>query len=139
MPNRRCAFATASLPTGSGQAIPVTEASVEIGLDGRLRVTYREVAGGRDRSEPPSRGEFLAALARYRNRRMTPEQHRAVLAVFAACRPSFDPSTSSGLRTSGAQSDTSSRKGDTTGAEKATLLAPKTTLHGARRHNDAAR
>ena len=110
--------------------VPVTEASVEITSDGRLRVTYREVPGGRDRSEPPSRGEFLAALAKYRNRRMTTEQVRAVLAVFAACRPHTRPAP---------QSDTSSRKGDTTGAEKATLLAPKATLSGARRHNDAAR
>ena len=92
--------------------VPVTEASVEIGLDGRLRFHYREVPGGRDRSEPPSRGEFFAALAKYRNRRMTPEQHRAVLALFAACRPP-------------AQGDTS--------------RAAKATVFGTRRHNGAAR
>jgi hypothetical protein len=85
--------------------IPVTEASVEIGLDGRLRVHYREVPGGRDRSEPPSRGEFIAALAKYRNRRMTPEQHRSVLELLAACRPV--------ARRSPAQGDGSAQKGDT--------------------------
>jgi hypothetical protein len=72
-------------PAEGSNRIPVTEASVEIGTDGRLRVRYREVPGGRDRSEPPSRAECIAALARYRHRRMTPEQHRAVLAAFAAC------------------------------------------------------
>ena len=30
-------------------------------LISRLRFHYREVPGGRDRSEPPSRGEFIAA------------------------------------------------------------------------------
>ena len=67
--------------------IPVTEASAELGLDGKLRLTFREVPGGRDRSQPPSLGEVIAALAKYRHRQMTPEQHRAVLEVVASCRP----------------------------------------------------
>ena len=65
--------------------VPVAEASGEIGLDGRLRVRCREVPGGRDRSEAPSLKECMAAVARYRHRRWTPEQHRAVLEMLAAC------------------------------------------------------
>ena len=76
--------------------IPVTEATVGIGLDGRLRVRCREVPGGRDRSAPPSLGEVVAALAPYRNRRMTPERHRAVLAVLSACGHGLRPSPSTG-------------------------------------------
>ena len=56
--------------------IPVTEASVEIGVDGRLRVRYREVPVDRDRLAP-SLGECIAALVRYRHRALTPERHRA--------------------------------------------------------------
>ncbi len=108
----------------SGQAIPVTEASVEIGLDGRLRVHYREVPGGRDRSEPPSRGEFIAALAKYRHRRMTPEQHRAVLEALAACGPVASRPM--------AQGDGSASQDDTSRAGKLTLSRP-------RRHFAAAR
>ena len=104
--------------------IPVTEASVEICVDGRLRVSYREVPGGRDRSAPPSLGEFIAALAPYRNRRMTPEQHRTVLAALAACGPIARPPA--------AQGDGCPSQGDTSRQAKATLLP-------VRRHNGAAR
>jgi hypothetical protein len=85
MHNRRCGFATASLPISSGQAIPVVEASVEIGLDGELQFHFRQVPGGRDRSQPPSLGEIIAALSKYQHVEMTPEQHRAVLEVLAVC------------------------------------------------------
>lgn len=88
MRNRRCGSATASLPTSSGQAIPVVEASAEIGLDGELQFHFRQ--GGRDRSDPPSLGEIIAALSKYQHVDMTPEQHRAVLEVLAACGWSSD-------------------------------------------------
>ena len=102
--------------------VPVTETSVEIGLDGRLRVRYREVPGGRDRSEPPSLGECIASLARYRHRRMTPEQHRAVLEVFAAC----------GLELRGAQGDSCDSQDDTLRRRKATLSRPRRRFSAAR-------
>lgn len=104
MRNHRCGSATASLPTSSGQAIPVTEASAEIGLDGELQFHFRQVPGGRDRSEPPSLGEIIAALSKYQHVEMTPAQHRAVLEVLAACGWPIDrpvPSDVEGLRASG--------------------------------------
>lgn len=112
--------------TSSGQAKPVTEASVEIGVDGRLRVSYREVPGGRDRSAPPSLGECIAALARYRHRALTPERHRAVLAAFAACGVDLR-----GARRGGAAGS----QGDGFRSGKATLRAPQgDTSSPARRH-----
>jgi len=96
MRNRRCGSATASFPTSSGQAVPVVEASAEIGLDGELQFHFRQVPGGRDRSEPPSLGEIIAALSKYQHVEMTPAQHRAVLEVLAACGGSSDRLRASG-------------------------------------------
>ena len=71
-------------PADRSNRIPVTEATVEFRPDGTLRYTFRE--GSRDRSEPPSLKEIMAALApHFRRRRWTAEQHAAVLEVLAAC------------------------------------------------------
>ena len=105
--------------------IPVTEASVEIGVDGRLRVRYREVPVGRDRLAP-SLGECIAALVRYRHRALTPERHRAVLAALAACGVDLR-----GARRGGAAGS----QGDGVRSGKATLRAAQgDTSDPARRH-----
>jgi hypothetical protein len=122
--------------------VPVTEATVEFRPDGTLRYRYYEVPGGRDRSQPPSLREFIAALSKVRKRSMTVEEHRALLELLAACghitlparrgdgaAPQGDTSGAGKATHSRGQSDTLTPQGD--GSDrKATLLGVKATVSG---------